>query len=722
MFSKPFLTFEIQTPLCYPCAMAQRFQRFRSEAGMFFSYFIVSLLILFPLVPHLFSKLAFASNGDVRLSLTILFSNLSKIARCDLLNIFQLPILFPLSHTLTAGINLFGQSLLVLPLFLIHVRNVYFIYNLLTFFAYSAAGYCAYRFVREWVSERWIAWLIGALYILMPFRVHNIPQLNLLFSFPIPLTLLFFSRFLKNNRTGDLFFFFLSLLSQFLFDLSVGIFLGITIGIFFLFWQIIYGFLPKRSWMPLAAGTILFLLAVALLFMPYLSQKTSFSIIGEIKSIPTFAFHSPLSFYSNWSYLLLFFNRIVWHQSPYSPGITIFFFFMLAFAPYLENRLQRITALFCLSSLIIPAIVMPFIFKSVQFGMLNRVLGWTLLLFILGLGLLLFLIRKKIPPPLLLLTTTWIFLQFYSSQVSLPFFNVFQGLAQLFSFLLRARFIRTEYILALLFFTVSAFGFSYFFKRFHEKKTLLALVLLLVVAERIRWPVVPERLEDDRPEIRKLYQLVDHYPDHFGLLELPFDQKEPNYYTLFALYHDKHTYHGHINYLKDTCQLNDNPQIRTGSKLPGLGDPQFIRELKMSGIRLILLFKSRLLDEDQQTWGLIQNHIRSGESKGLYEKVKKNNYGTLLVLNEREKGPQIRYFLPHYALRGKSNLICSINANEETQAEFLFNGSPVKKEFFQKETRNRIMITLKNRSLAPQFNYLEIRSGPSLELVKVRIE
>lgn len=705
--------------------MEQRFNKYRLEAGIIFSYFIVSLLILFPLLPNLFSQLPFASNGDIRLSLAILFSNLKKVAQGDFLNIFQLPILFPLSHILTAGINLFGQTLLVLPLYLAHLRNVYFIYNFLTFFSYIAAGYCSYRFVREWVQERWIAWVAGALYILLPFRVHNIPHLNLMFSFPIPLTLLFFSRFLKNSRTKDLVFFFLSLLSQFLFDLSLGLFLGIALGIFFLIQQILFGLLPRRSWLLLIAASVLFVLSVTLIFLPYLTQKTSFSIINEIKSISPDNFRTPLSFYSNWTYLLLFFKRIFWNQSPFCPGITIFIFFLLAFAPYLENRWQKIFALVCSFFLIIPALALPIIYNGLPLNILNRLCGWTLLLFLLSLSLLLFLIRKKIPRELLMLTITWMLLQFYSSQISLPFFNLFQGLARLFPVLLRARGIRTEYILLLLFFTVSAFGFSYFFRRFREKKVILALVLLLVFAERIRWPVHPERLKDDQPIYRTLYQSLALYPNHFGLLELPIYPQNSNYYSLFTLYHDKHTYHGHINYLSDYYKLGSSPQLQAGSMFSGLSDPQFTKMLKTKGIRLILLLKNKIFAKrngGHRVWFMLQNQIRKGDIAGLYEKVDITQNGTLLVLAEREQGPQIRYSLPHYSLRGKKNLVCDINSHGETEAEFLFNEKPVKRQQLQAGTQSRIVIDLQNLPLALQFNYLEIRSGPSLELIKVRIE
>ena len=705
--------------------MEQHFNKYRSEIGIIFSYFIVSLLILFPLLPHLFSQLPFASNGDISLSLTILFSNLKKIALGDFRNIFQLPILFPLSYTLTAGINLFGQTLLVLPLYLVHIRNVYIIYNLLTFFSYIAAGYCSYRFVREWVPERWIAWIVGALYILMPYRVHNIPQLNLMFSFPIPLTLLFFSRFLKNGRKKDLVFFFLSFLSQFMFDLSMGLFLGIALGIFFLIRQILFGLMPRRSWLLLAAVSVFFLLSIYLIFLPYINQKTSFSIISESNSIPFYAFHSPLSFYGNWSYLLLFFKGIIWSMPPFSPGISIFIFFLLAFAPYLKNRPQKITALGCFLFLIIPALGLPIVLNSLSLILLNRICSWTLLLFLLNLALLLFLIRKTAPRELLLLTITWMLLQFYSSQISLPFFNLFQGLAHLFPILLRARFIRTEYILLLIFFAVASFGFFYFFKHFREKKIVLALALLLVFAERIRWPVFPEKLIDDRPIYRTFYQPLALYPDHFGLLELPFYPQNTNHYPLFTRYHDKHTYHGYISNLSDYCQLGASPQLKPGSRFSGLSDPNFVHMLKTKGLRLILLFKNKIcseLNEGQRVWYVLQNQIRKGESLGLYEKVEKTQDGIFLVLAERERGPQIRYFLPHYSLRGKKNLVCDIAANRETEAEFLFNEKPVKRQRLQAGTKNRIVIDLKNLPLALQCNYLEIRSGPSLELIKVRIK
>jgi hypothetical protein len=701
--------------------MASFFPKFKREAGIVCSYFIVSLLILFPLLPHLFSQIAFAANGDLRLSLAVLFSNLKKITQGDMVNLFQLPIIFPLSHVLTAGVNLFGQTLLLLPFYLVHIRNVYFLYNFLTFFAYVAAGYCAYLFVREWVSERWIAWIIGALYILLPYRVHNIPQLNLMFNFPIPLTMLFFSRYLKHGRLRELILFFLSFLAQIAFDLSIGLFLGIALAFFFLVYQWIFGITPRRQLWHLVAGSVLFVAIATLVFFPYLSSKTSFSIFDDSKAIPDFAFHSPVSFFSNWSYLLLRIDGVVWQRPPFSPGVSIFFFFIIAFAPFLESRLHKVLAVISLALLAAPALAMPFVHNHLPFAALNRICGWSLLLFLCCFTLILFMVRRRIQRPLLLLSLTWIFLQFFSSQISLPIFNVFQGMARFSSILLRARFIRTEYILLLLFFTISAFGFAHFFARVKKKKIWLALVFALVFAERFRWPVYPSKLKDDREGIRELYRMTASFPDHFGLLELPFDPVEPNHYSFFTIFHDKHTCHGHVSYLKDHYRLSLDRRILPQGGFSGLGDPEFIRSLKAKGVRLILLFNNRGSNEQRRDWFTMQKQVHLGLSRRLYEKIESNRDGVLLVLDEREPGPEIRYFLPHYALRGKKSLVCSVQASEETNAAFLFNGVLQKTVTLPAGSVSSVHFDLGKKFIALQFNYLQIRSGPGFELIRVRL-
>ncbi|MCU0277105.1 MAG: hypothetical protein MUF02_09715, partial [Acidobacteria bacterium] len=99
---------------------------------------------------------------------------------------------------------MFGQALMLLPIFLLGEPNVYAVYNGLVFFAYVAAGYGAYLFFKELQGNETAAVLAAGLYVLLPFRVYNIPHLNLLLNFPIPFALYFLLRYLKNGRRKEL--------------------------------------------------------------------------------------------------------------------------------------------------------------------------------------------------------------------------------------------------------------------------------------------------------------------------------------------------------------------------------------------------------------------------------------------------------------------------------------------------------------------------------------
>jgi hypothetical protein len=198
-----------------------------------------------------------------------------------------------------------------------------------------------------------------------------------------------------------------------------------------------------------------------------------------------------------------------------------------------------------------------------------------------------------------------------------------------------------------------------------------------------------------------------------------------NHYPLFTLFHDRHTYHGHVYYLGDHLTLNGDSRLKAESGFTGMGDPGFTQMLKARGIRIVLLFKNAVYaasQEGSKAWYLLNKQIKRGKEAGLYEKVETTQSGIVLVLSEREQGASIRYFLPHFALRGKKRLVCTVAANRETAAEFLFNGAPVKQEPLQAGTQTTIVIRLQDLALAPQFNYLEIRSGPSFELLRVRTE
>ena len=87
-------------------------------------FFMVSLVHLYPILKNFFTMLPYATNGDISLSVTILYSNIQKLSLLQFNQLYHLPILFPLSHIMTIGFTLFGQSILLLPLFLLGMPNI----------------------------------------------------------------------------------------------------------------------------------------------------------------------------------------------------------------------------------------------------------------------------------------------------------------------------------------------------------------------------------------------------------------------------------------------------------------------------------------------------------------------------------------------------------------------------------------------------------------------
>lgn len=124
-------------------------------------FFLLSMIHLYPILKDFFTKLPYATNADVNLCLTILNSNIQKLSHLQFSQIYHLPYLFPLSYTLTIGITLFGQSVLLLPIFLLGVSNIYPLYNATTIFSYLAAGYFAYLFFKELQDNEMVSIIRG---------------------------------------------------------------------------------------------------------------------------------------------------------------------------------------------------------------------------------------------------------------------------------------------------------------------------------------------------------------------------------------------------------------------------------------------------------------------------------------------------------------------------------------------------------------------------------
>ena len=357
-------------------------------------FFLLSMIHLYPLFESFFSKLPYATNGDISLSLTILFSNIQKLSQLQFGQIYHLPFLFPLSYTLTIGFTLFGQSLLLLPIFLLGTPNIYALYNAITIFSYLAAGYCAYLFFKELLDDETVSIISAGLYMLLPFRVYNIPHLNMLFNFPAPLCFYFLLRYSKNNRNRDLIFFNVFLLSQFLFDLSLAFYLSVSLAFFWMIYVLIQRPVRFRGTGRLILSLLATMAVIVLIHAPFLQKEVSLS-----PSEPRFdpgQYLPSLSFYANKSTLLFLLNKL-WDPLPLFPGFSVVFFYFYAFSSYAANLRDRILLAVMAGAYMIPGLVAVVFFRKAAFGQINSLLEICLLVFFGSLAFLVFFSQEKDP-------------------------------------------------------------------------------------------------------------------------------------------------------------------------------------------------------------------------------------------------------------------------------------------------------------------------------------
>jgi hypothetical protein len=684
---------------------------------IFLLLFLVSLVDLYPILPKFFTALPYPFIGDVNLTLGILYSDVNKLAALDFRGIYHLPIVFPHSYGLTMGFTMFGQALLLLPFHLLGLHNIYLIYNVFTFLCYILAGYCAYLLFRELTGSQRVSLLAASLYMVLPFRIFNVPHLNLMFNFTIPLCFFYLYRYLKQNRRSDLILFNIFLLLQFLFDLSLGFYLAVALGFFYIICLLANRKVNVQNTLVLILSLIPTLLLVLLVHYPFLKEGLTFSA-GTGRFNPN-QYNPSSSFYSGFSYFLnLFIHRP--YYRPYFPGFLVSLFFMLAFHPYLRRRAEKIFSGAALLTLFLPALLVTFGDFLWNISTVEVITDVSLSLFVLSLATLLVLIKDRLDVGLKIASWTYLTLVAISYWPFPQFFNFFGLLTRIFPYLSRSRgAVRTMYIVPLLALAVFTFGLRYFFTSRKRSSLTVILILLLFSAEQFRnKPVIIGRTVEPGRRALAFYREISRIPIESGVLELPILKPMLNSYALFTRFHNKHTYHGFYYFYGDYLQLYGRPELDYEQGFPGLKDERFIQYLNENRLRIILINRSFI--SQSSVWLAIKQNIRLGQESGLYERADKNNGAILLVIRDRMAGSDISVRLPYYFFPGKRQLQFQLETPEESACQVSFNGTILAAESRKEDGRWRL--DLAGRKLNPQLNILQVKADRPVVLTNVHLE
>ena len=685
-------------------------------------FFLVSMIHLYPILKNFFTMLPYATIGDVRLSLAIFYANVHKLGLLQFSQIYHLPFLFPLSNTLTIGFPLFGQTFLLSPFFLFGEPNIYALYNAVTVFSYLAAGIGAYLFFKELQGHETVSIISACLYMLLPFRVYNIPHLNLMLNFPIPFTFYFLLKYLKNSSRKDLLFLNISLLLQFLFDLSLGFFLGISLAFFVLFFLMLKRPFKLQPIRWLLLSLLPTLAVIVFIHFPFLQKGVSLS-----PSSPSFnpdQYHHALSFFSNKSTLLLIINKI-WDSWPLFPGFSVVFFYIYAFSTYVSNIWEKMLLAIMAGAYAVPGMIAIVFFQKGAFSRIDLLAETCLLIFWSSLAALVFLFRKKIPLPLKLISFLLLAVIFISFNPFPRIFDFFNALAKVLPFLHRSRGLRTTYILPLAIIGIFSFGLKVFLEKKRGKKIYLWVIVLFLLLEHFRWPVAMAKLPEPSFEARRIYKTVDSFPFHFGILELPFVPTSSNMYSLFSRYHNKHTYHGHYLIYDDPLNLEDEGSMRVENGFSGLKNPDLLNKLKANGLYLIMISRSFMRhvrsDAFPSIWRKVRQNIKAGIAMGLYKEVKEEPYSILIILDDSRTGIDINYPIPYFALIKKTKIRIKIRSNEPTRSHIYFNGDLITVNDYR-PGEHATSLNLRTKQKQKQINHIRILNDRPMTVYDLQIE
>lgn len=115
------------------------------------------------------------------------------------LKLFQANIFYPYSQTLAYSETLFPQSLISAPIQYL-TKNPILAYNFVFYLAYLLNGFSMFLLVRHLTKNHVIGIACGVMFAFNTFNFDHITHLQLLHSWPIPLTFLYLHKFFEDKR------------------------------------------------------------------------------------------------------------------------------------------------------------------------------------------------------------------------------------------------------------------------------------------------------------------------------------------------------------------------------------------------------------------------------------------------------------------------------------------------------------------------------------------
>ena len=246
------------------------------------SYAVLTLALTYPLVGRLASALP-SDLGDPLLNTWILWWNSTVLPFSEAW--WHAPLFYPTADGAALTEHLVGISVFATPIIWVTGSPVV-AYNVVFLLSFPLSGLTAYLLCHQLTGRRDAAWVAGLAYGFCPYRIDQLPHLQVLWSSWMPLALLGLHRYLAEPRRRWLALFGVSSLLQ-----------GLSNGYYLLYFPIlIVGWLawflpPVHRWKRLAAvgaAWVVSVLPLAPVLWRYQQVHGRFGFVRPLEEVRSF--------------------------------------------------------------------------------------------------------------------------------------------------------------------------------------------------------------------------------------------------------------------------------------------------------------------------------------------------------------------------------------------------------------------------------------------------
>ena len=346
----------------------------RPGPAIFLGYFALTLVWMYPLLPALGRGLP-NDPGDPLLNTWIIWWNARVVPFST--EWWNAPSFYPLTGVAAFTELLVSLNLIASPVIWI-TGNAVLAYNVVFLLSFPLSAFAAYALCLELTGDRRAAIVGGLAFGFAPYRIAQLPHIQVLASFWMPVALLGLHRYVRTHQTRWLVLFAASWLLQ-----------GLSNGYFLLFFSIfvplwILWFVRPREWRTLGAivaALVLAALPVVPILLGYQTVQSRFGFTRRLEEILFYSadvtsFLAPPPKVLAWGW----FQSLARPEGELFPGVTIVALIVVAIVltwrAVPRERLSRIRLLLAIGA----AVAAVMAISVLVFGAWKIQIGQTVLL------------------------------------------------------------------------------------------------------------------------------------------------------------------------------------------------------------------------------------------------------------------------------------------------------------------------------------------------------